>query len=681
MAFLVDGEAYFSALASTLKQARRFIFLCGWQLDSRLRLDPRNAASPRFGDFLHDLVRRNRKLRIYVLVWDFAMIYAADREIVPLYTHPWRTHRRIHFRLDSNHPLGASHHQKIVVVDDRVAFVGGLDIAEHRWDTPKHEPQDPYRLDSLGRLYPPYHDVQLMVDGAAALAVGHVVKERWRRATGKRVRIAAGYSENPWPADVAPDLENVSVAISRTEPADEVRQEVREVESLYLDSIRQARALIYLENQYLSSSAIGDALAARLEEKDGPEVIMVLPEETSEWLEQVSMAVLRWRLLKRLRAADRFGRLHVYFPVLENESVQVRIHSKVCFIDDRLLRVGSANLNNRSMGLDTECDLAVETERPAIRHSIATLRNRLLAEHLGVSPERVALEHATTRSLARAIENLRGGTRSLGILDGSVSPILDEMVPAAAVIDPERPLSPDKFMQDFMPMGTRRRAVPGLLRLATILLSLAVLVVLMRTTSLQTLVDYNALSDWLGSITSSPLAAVWVAGAFTMGSLALAPITLLIIATIASFGPALGFWYALGGCLASALVLYSLGRMAGKETVRRIAGSRLGRVQRQMSRHGFISMLFARIIPIAPFAVVNLVAGAMQIRAVDFLLATVMGMSPGIAAVVLLDTQLRRFLVDPTIGNVALLVTLAICFALAGAGFYHWYGRKAVAGS
>ncbi|HVH91172.1 MAG TPA: hypothetical protein VM783_07290, partial [Candidatus Acidoferrum sp.] len=132
VALLIDGEAYFSALTSTLERAQHFIFIAGWQLDSRFRLNPRNSASPCFGDFLHDLVRRNRKLRIYVLLWDFAMIYAADREIIPLYSHPWRSHRRIHFRLDSNHPLGASHHQKIVVIDDAVAFSGGLDIAEHR---------------------------------------------------------------------------------------------------------------------------------------------------------------------------------------------------------------------------------------------------------------------------------------------------------------------------------------------------------------------------------------------------------------------------------------------------------------------------------------------------------------------------------------------------------------------
>lgn len=80
-AFLIDGEAYFSALASAFKHARHCILIKGWQLDSRFRLFPADAACPIFGDFLHDLVHRNRQLHIYVLLWDFAMIYAADREI------------------------------------------------------------------------------------------------------------------------------------------------------------------------------------------------------------------------------------------------------------------------------------------------------------------------------------------------------------------------------------------------------------------------------------------------------------------------------------------------------------------------------------------------------------------------------------------------------------------------
>ncbi|HUK39953.1 MAG TPA: phospholipase D-like domain-containing protein, partial [Candidatus Acidoferrales bacterium] len=380
---LIDGAAYFSALTAAFKRARHSIMINGWQLDSRFRLFPADPAFPTFGDFLHELVRRNRQLHIYILLWDFAMIYATDREIVPLYAHPWRTHRRIHFVLDGGHPLGASHHQKIVVVDDALGFAGGLDIADRRWDTPDHIPDDPRRIDAYQRPYPPSHDVQLMVDGAAAAALSQIVKDYWRRAGGRRFHTRFHHNADPWPPEIAPDFTDVSVAIARTEAEYNNHPEVREVEHLYLDSIRAADRLIYVENQYLSSKAIGDALAARLEEENGPEIVLVLPEETSEWLEQVTMAVLRARLLRRLRAVDRFKRFHVCYPFVPGGKVLLRIHAKLAIIDDKLVRIGSANLNNRSMGLDTECDLAIEAYDLSTERTLANFRHRLLAEHLG----------------------------------------------------------------------------------------------------------------------------------------------------------------------------------------------------------------------------------------------------------------------------------------------------------
>jgi uncharacterized membrane protein YdjX (TVP38/TMEM64 family) len=116
--------------------------------------------------------------------------------------------------------------------------------------------------------------------------------------------------------------------------------------------------------------------------------------------------------------------------------------------------------------------------------------------------------------------------------------------------------------------------------------------------------------------------------------------------------------------------------LVGRETVYRLTGTILGRVQRQISRHGFLSMLLARIVPLAPFAVVNMVAGACRIRLTDFLLATALGMSPGIFMIVVLQDQLGRTLRDPTIGTIALLLALAIFFALLGAGFYRWYAQR-----
>ena len=104
---------------------------------------------------------------------------------MPLYALNWKTHSRVRFYMDDKHPVGASQHQKIVVVDDAVAFSGGLDLRKWRWDTPEHHIDDQRRVDPDGKPYPPFHDVQMVVDGAAAAALGQLARERWQRATGE----------------------------------------------------------------------------------------------------------------------------------------------------------------------------------------------------------------------------------------------------------------------------------------------------------------------------------------------------------------------------------------------------------------------------------------------------------------------------------------------------------------
>src|SRR5688572_13123231 len=160
------------------------------------------------GAFHKEVVRRNRELRMYVLSWDFAMVFALDREWVPLYKFGWKTHPapRLSFHLDGKHPPGGSHHQKVVVVDDAVAFVGGLDLSHGRWDTPEHRREEPNRRDSQGRAARPNHDVQAIVDGAAARALGELCRDRWQRGTGRRSIPLAHPAADPWPSTVAPDI-------------------------------------------------------------------------------------------------------------------------------------------------------------------------------------------------------------------------------------------------------------------------------------------------------------------------------------------------------------------------------------------------------------------------------------------------------------------------------------------
>src|SRR5688500_2667433 len=169
------------------------------------------------------------------------MIFALDRETVPFFGQDWRRHPRVHFRMDGSHPVGASHHSKIVVIDDNLAFTGGLDLAKGRWDTPEHRAEDPRRADFNGAFLPPHHDAQVAVQGEAAAALGEIVRTRWWSSTGHRLRPPPARAAERWPEGLTPDLNDIKVAIARTEPAYSGIKEVREIEKLFQDSIEAAR--------------------------------------------------------------------------------------------------------------------------------------------------------------------------------------------------------------------------------------------------------------------------------------------------------------------------------------------------------------------------------------------------------------------------------------------------------
>jgi len=357
--FLIDAADYFRAFYDALSEARHGVLILGWDINSRVELlrqptQSQKSSSPpcMLGEFLLHLVQQRQDLHIYVLAWDFAMVYALEREWIPEFKVPWHSHARLHVHMDGQHPHGGCHHQKVVVVDDRLAFVGGLDLTRSRWDTSEHRIDDPRRTDPDGTAYPPFHDVQMMVEGKVAQALGDLARERWHRATGKKLSqpMPCSPASHLWPSWIVPDVQNVEVAISRTLPAYQDQPEVREIQQLYLDTIKNARQVIYLENQFLTSHIIGKALADRLQDPQGPEMLILLRRDGGDWLEQMTMDVLRTRLLGQLTHADRYGRLQVVYP--DGPALQERclgLHSKVMIVDDTFLRIGSANLTNRSM--------------------------------------------------------------------------------------------------------------------------------------------------------------------------------------------------------------------------------------------------------------------------------------------------------------------------------------------
>jgi phospholipase D1/2 len=671
VAFLVDGAAYFSALRAAARAARRSIYILGWDIDSRMCLVPEGADDglpEPLGEFLNALAKRSRKLHVHVLNWDFAMVYAADREVLPRYKLGWRTHRRVHFELDGAHPVGASHHQKVVVIDDAIAFVGGLDLTHCRWDTPEHLADDPRRRHPGGERCPPFHDAQMAVDGDAAAALGELARERWWRATGKRLRRKPPpRGSDPWPESLEPDLRDAVVGISRTVPAHEGHPEVQEIKHLYLDAISATQRHVYLENQYFSAASMAEALAARLGEEDGPEVALVSRHNDNAWLEEITVGVMRARLHRRLRDVAPDSRYASFYPRIPGpDDLFLNVHAKLLIMDDELLTIGSANLNNRSMGFDTECNLVIEARgEERIRKAIRGFRHRLLAEHLGTDPERVSAQERETGSLLATIAALRGGDRSLEPLDPEVSASVDALVPDGEIIDPERPVRPERLVARLMPGEVHASRVGRALVIAGLLAFFLALAAAWRWTDLGDLLAPGRLRELGATLRQLPASPLFVLGAFVLGTLLVVPVTAMIAAVMLVFGPWLGIAYAFGGSLLGAAVTYWLGRLAGRNVVRRIAGARLDRLSQALGRRGILAIVTVRILPVAPFTVINLVAGTTHISLRDFLLGTVLGLAPGIIAAALFIDRILAAMRDPGTGSFAILGVVVVLVVVA----------------
>lgn len=448
---VVDAAAYFVLMQEAMLAARQRIHLIGWDFDTRVRLGPgrrwwngisRQTWPARLGPFVVWLVKRTPGLEVRVLKWNFGALKFIFRGSMIFDLVRWFFTPGIAFKFDSAHPLGCSHHQKVVVIDDRFAVSGGIDMTSDRWDTPEHFDDDPRRRRPYGtRLYGPWHDLSIMVEGEAAGALAELGRERWLQAGGTTLLPCAPQPDSAWPASLKAEFRDVEVGIARTRSAWGGLDEVREVEGLFIKHILGARRFIYAESQYFASRTIAEAIARRVAEPDPPEIVLINPATAEGWLEQAAMDGARVRLSHAIAERDHLRRFRIYLPYTSDKNA-IYVHSKVMIVDDEVVRIGSANMNNRSMGLDSECDLMIDAARPGNAHAAAPierLRIALLAEHSGLSCEAVASELARHGSM---IELLDAAPRvGKHVVPFGLRPLTDaeKAVADNALLDPERP--------------------------------------------------------------------------------------------------------------------------------------------------------------------------------------------------------------------------------------------------
>lgn len=250
----------------------------------------------------------------------------------------------------------------------------------------------------------------MLVDGRAGEAMADLFIDRWKASGGEPVERPARPDETPWPDDLTPDLRRLPIAVARTSAAWRERPEITECMLLHLAAIKRARRLIYLENQYLTSPVIVEVLAERLAEPDGPEVVTVGPARSPSYFDQMTMDSARTSAINRLRAIDVHKRFSAFSAHTPNGG-PIIVHSKVAIMDDWMLRIGSANLNNRSIGLDSECDLAFEARTDLERETVRGFLGRLVGHFIDRSAADILEAMDREGGLAAAINALdvKGG--------------------------------------------------------------------------------------------------------------------------------------------------------------------------------------------------------------------------------------------------------------------------------
>jgi phosphatidylserine/phosphatidylglycerophosphate/cardiolipin synthase-like enzyme/uncharacterized membrane protein YdjX (TVP38/TMEM64 family) len=672
---LVDGEQYYTSLDRVFDRAESYILLSMWQFDTRTRLLRDKEETPTFLERLVQLLDERKNLEVYILAWDYSVLFQFEREWFSQLKAELAGHPRLHLQFDDVHPMWGSHHHKITVVDGRIAFVGGLDVCEDRWDTRAHKYLDPRRRNYNGMTYRPFHDAVAFVTGRAARAVEREFCYHWKWATGQKLWLTRPGNGKPLPDfQTVSQIPGTQVGIARTLPPmlfppQTARQDIQH---LYQKAILSAKRSIYIENQYFTSRAVLKALQERLAQINSPEdpleIVIILPKLPSGLVETLAILNNQLSCLRNLseacqKAGIRYG---FFYPITvspEGSEQFIYTHAKILAVDDKLLTVGSANTSNRSMGYDTECNLVWEAhenfgDEKNIRQFIRQTRDKLLAEHCGISVE-VWCErlHQHQGRLVDTLESLKNqGVEKKLIpfheedIRGSCNTPL-EILPENFAVDPSDPfwINPEmmedlketwEILQGSLTTSPDSEKVEkpeespkaefsriSILRILGLIGGLMTLVLLVRSFLPEDLTIHNLLI-FLNNLGQQENAPWLLAGLFLLATQAFVSVTVMVIVTALILGVEKGLVVNAGGIIVSALLGYFMGRLVGPKSLKQLLPGWVSRHIDRVSKLSPWSVAFFRTVPLLPYQIFNLIAGAAGLRLRSYMLGTLLGDLP-----------------------------------------------------
>jgi phosphatidylserine/phosphatidylglycerophosphate/cardiolipin synthase-like enzyme len=370
---LIDGAQALPRIAEALAGARSHVHIGGWHVTPEFGLTRDDRSAARLRDVLAELAQR---LPVRVLLWGGSPLplFSPDRAAVREVREELQRDSRVQCALDTHERPMHCHHEKLVIVDDEVAFVGGIDLTSlggDRFDGSRHSMQS-----RLG-----WHDAASRICGPAVSDVAAHFAARWHATTGERLP----------PCSPSAPAGDVELQVVRTVPEriyDTLRDGDFRIVEAYKRALRSARRFVYLESQFLWSPEIVELLAAKLRDPPSPgfRVLVLLPAKPNNGADST-----RGQLAALVRADDGAGRfLATTISARTGElSAPTYVHAKIAIVDDRWLTLGSANLNEHSLFNDTEMNIVTCDERLA-RHT----RLRLWSEHLERTVEQVSGEPA-----------------------------------------------------------------------------------------------------------------------------------------------------------------------------------------------------------------------------------------------------------------------------------------------
>lgn len=666
---LIDCANYYKALHSAIVKASHSIFIVGWDIDSRIRLlrgkDEQQSEAPSvISDLLKWKAEQNPDIKIYLLRWDSSLAFFAQREMWAKEVWEEKTPDNVETVLDDTIPMGGSQHQKIVVIDDELVFSGGMDVSTNRWDTRDH-PVISEERDGPDGEYGPLHDVQIVSSGPVVVDFAKLVRWRWQRVADSSpidIREAAQNGEDAplpeaWPDDYPPLFENVQCALARTIPFMDEVEPAQEVRHMLLDLIKEAESVIYIENQFTTRQEIAEALNKQLKLKPELSVIIVSSYEPKGKFECEAFWASRIEFKAILENGIDANRVKLTYSSIEDmqgRKAYKRIHSKVMTIDDKYLVIGSSNLSNRSMTLDTEIDTVLYGNTPQNQEKIAQVRNDLLAEHTG----RALDDMPALFESKHPVEALMHNQTAHGYV---LTEVRDEVFTEhsvknvfRALSDPEEPLIsvPTLDGAALPARNPRRRSIMIMIGVTIV----AVLGGLMfwASQSIEWL-SSDSINAFLEKSRGTYFALPTVLLVYVIGGILFFPVTVLSLAVAAIFGPIWGPIYGIMGALLSSAILFGIGKVSGNAGLRKVGGPKVAAVDEKLKRSGIVGVAAIRMFPIAPFSLVNLVAGISSIGIIQFLIGTFLGMFPPMIAKGLVGDSIAQIWQNPSVETISYL--------------------------